>query len=68
MDVIKVVPETTVLHGVDIEPGLFPQEDPMVVSRGNVHFHIGSCTAMPSDWEGKFKLVNQRYMIAALRI
>ncbi|KAH9841031.1 uncharacterized protein C8Q71DRAFT_794970 [Rhodofomes roseus] len=63
----KVIPESTVLHGVDIESGLFPREDPSVVSRGNVHFHVGSCTAMPSDWGGKFKLVNQRPMIAALR-
>lgn len=64
---IKIVPESTVLHGVDIESGLFPQEDPSIVSRGNVYFHVGSCTAMPLDWEGKFKLVNQRHMIAALR-
>ncbi|KAH9934297.1 uncharacterized protein B0H18DRAFT_869986 [Fomitopsis serialis] len=67
LDAMKIVPETTVLHGLDIEPGLFPREDHAVVSRGNVHFHVGSCAAMPSDWNGKFKLVNQRHMIAALR-
>ncbi|KAH9934279.1 uncharacterized protein B0H18DRAFT_550840 [Fomitopsis serialis] len=67
LDAMKVVPDSTVLHGLDIEPGLFPRDDHAVVSRGNVHFHVGSCTALPSDWNSKFKLVNQRHMIAALR-
>ncbi|TFY69101.1 hypothetical protein EVJ58_g602 [Rhodofomes roseus] len=67
LDVMKVVPGSTVLHGVDIESALFPLDDPTIVSRGNVHFHVGSCAALPSDWDGRFKLVNQRHMIGALR-
>ncbi|KAH9934276.1 uncharacterized protein B0H18DRAFT_870049 [Fomitopsis serialis] len=67
LDVMNVVPGTTVLHGLDIEPGLFPQEDNAVVSRGNVQFHVGSITALPGDWNNKFKLINQRLLIGALR-
>ena len=55
------------VYALDIEPGLFPREDPAIVARGNVHFHVGSITALPTDWEHKFCLIHQRLLIAALR-
>ncbi|OBZ69445.1 hypothetical protein A0H81_10641 [Grifola frondosa] len=63
----KTVPVSVVLQGLDIESRLFPLEDPRVISRGNVHFTVGTVTKLPEDWTNSFALVHQRLLIAALQ-
>ncbi|KAI5121044.1 hypothetical protein M0805_008620 [Coniferiporia weirii] len=53
---------TSILHGVDIQNRLFPREHPP-----NVSFSITSIIALPQEWTGRFDIVHQRLLIAALR-
>ncbi|KAH9934364.1 S-adenosyl-L-methionine-dependent methyltransferase [Fomitopsis serialis] len=67
LDAIESIPAPTAVHAVDIESRLWPVNDPRVVARGNVDFHVGSITSLPEDWTARFKLVHQRLLVAALR-
>ena len=55
-----VVPQGVVVEGTDISQRFFPSpgENPAVT------FHNLSTFDLPTEWENKFKLVNQRLMIA----
>lgn len=64
---LDVAPSDAVLHGIDIEPRLFPSNDDRVVKRGDVEFHVGTVTRLPQEWSGKFVLVHQRLLVAALQ-
>ncbi|PSR73743.1 hypothetical protein PHLCEN_2v10433 [Hermanssonia centrifuga] len=68
LDVINEVPPNVILHGLDIEPRLFPVEDDRVVSRGNVIFTTGTITELPQEWSNSFTLINQRLLVAALQL
>lgn len=62
-DCRSLLPESVQFYGIDIEPKLFPE---YAVDPPNIHFSVGSATALPSYWSSKFKLVNQRLLILAL--
>ncbi|TFK39535.1 S-adenosyl-L-methionine-dependent methyltransferase [Crucibulum laeve] len=62
LDLAKEYPGSVNLHGTDIEPNLFPKSHPE-----NIHFSLASVTALSRDWDNKFNLVNQRFLVAALK-
>ncbi|KAG7441924.1 S-adenosyl-L-methionine-dependent methyltransferase [Guyanagaster necrorhizus] len=52
---------SSILHGIDIEGRLFPSGPAGIVS-----FSINSVTNLPPEWSGRFDLVHQRLLLAAL--
>ncbi|EIW83522.1 S-adenosyl-L-methionine-dependent methyltransferase [Coniophora puteana RWD-64-598 SS2] len=60
-DIRAVVPPTVSIYGIDLQTRLAPPNPPP-----NTHFLQGSFLDLPADWTGKFALVNQRLMVAAL--
>ncbi|TFK55516.1 S-adenosyl-L-methionine-dependent methyltransferase [Heliocybe sulcata] len=62
MDLSKQVTSDVSLFGIDIEPRLFPMSTAQIV------FSVGSATELPAHWSNKFRLVNQRLLIAALSV
>jgi len=62
LDAASQVPDEVELYGVDISTKTLPSSPP-----SNVKFVEASVTSLPSEWNGKFDLVNQRLLIAALR-
>ncbi|KAH9934260.1 S-adenosyl-L-methionine-dependent methyltransferase [Fomitopsis serialis] len=67
LDAIESFPASTTVDAVDIESRLWPVDDPRIIERGNVNFHVGNVTSLPEDWTARFKLVHQRLLVAALR-
>ncbi|KAH9934317.1 uncharacterized protein B0H18DRAFT_869763 [Fomitopsis serialis] len=67
VDILSIVPTSTVVHAIDIEARLFPTEVKEVVSRGNVEFMVATITKLPPEWSDMFKLIHQRLLVAALR-
>lgn len=63
-DLDKAVQPDVVLHGIDIEPRLFPET---TKSNTGITFSVGSGLDMPERWNNRFDLVYQRLMIAAWR-
>jgi len=62
LDVRTIAPPTVEIYGIDLQIRLVPPNPPI-----NTYFVQGSILDLPHDWAGKFTLVNQRFMIAALR-
>lgn len=62
MDLAESVPSSVELYGSDVSSYHFPRAHP-----ANVHFVEASSTKFPEDWTGKFDVVNQRLLVAALR-
>lgn len=62
MDLAKSVPSSVELYGSDVSSYHFPRAHP-----ANVHFVEASSTKFPEDWTGKFDIVDQRLLVAALR-
>ncbi|KAI0029267.1 S-adenosyl-L-methionine-dependent methyltransferase [Vararia minispora EC-137] len=62
LDVAKDISPTSMLQGVDIEDGLFPQQN---VS-SNMSFLVASVTSLPPKWSGLFDIIHQRLLRAAL--
>lgn len=62
LDAATKVPEGVIIHGIDIEPRLFPKEYPE-----NVSFSVNSITNLPKEWTGTFTYVHQRLLVAGLR-
>ncbi|TFK65001.1 S-adenosyl-L-methionine-dependent methyltransferase [Pluteus cervinus] len=58
--VAKVVPGDVVVEGADISRRFFPSPG----ENSAVIFHNLSTFDLPTEWENRFKLVNQRLMIA----
>ncbi|EED77791.1 predicted protein, partial [Postia placenta Mad-698-R] len=67
LDVLNHVPSSVKLYGIDIEPCLFPRDNEALLSRGNIHFSVGSITKLPAEWTDTFTLVQQRLLVAALQ-
>lgn len=61
------MPKSVAFEAIDIESRVFPLNNPLIVARGNVRFSVNTITKLPLEWEGKFTLINQRLLIAALR-
>jgi len=63
MDLAQSVPSSleVELYGSDVSAYHFPQTHP-----ANVHFVEASSTSFPEEWTGKFDVVNQRLLVAAL--
>ncbi|TFK64649.1 S-adenosyl-L-methionine-dependent methyltransferase [Pluteus cervinus] len=59
-EVAKIVPRDVIVEGTDISRRFFPSpgENPAVI------FHNLSTLDLPTEWENRFTLVNQRLMIA----
>jgi len=55
------VPESVEICAADVSPANFPPHHPP-----NVHFSLASVTSLPSEWSGKFDLINQRLLFGAL--
>ncbi|KAL1717582.1 S-adenosyl-L-methionine-dependent methyltransferase [Schizophyllum commune] len=63
LDVARAAHPSSVLHGIDISPRLFP-----LASRpANVSLAVTSVTALPAAWAGRFDLVHQRLLYLALQ-
>ncbi|KAI5121038.1 hypothetical protein M0805_008614 [Coniferiporia weirii] len=62
LDAAAQLPPTSILHGIDIESRNFPRTRP-----ANVSFSVTSITALPDAWAGRFDIVHQRLLKAALR-
>lgn len=62
MDLAKSVPSSVELYGSDVSSYHFSRAHP-----ANVHFVEASSTKFPKDWTGKFDIVDQRLLVAALR-
>lgn len=62
MDVARGVSPSIKLYGSDVSAYHFPRAHPT-----NVHFVEALSTNFPEDWTGKFDVVNQRLLVAALR-
>jgi len=54
------VPSTVSLFGIDISSRLFP-----AARAPNMQFYEESITQLPRPWSSKFRLVNQRLLLAA---
>lgn len=59
---MQQLPDWVELHGIDIEPRVFPVNDPRVDARRNVTFSVASVTDLPEDWAGSFTFVHQRLL------
>ncbi|KAI0309179.1 S-adenosyl-L-methionine-dependent methyltransferase [Amylostereum chailletii] len=62
LEAAKEASASAILHGVDIEDRLFPCDVPH-----NVHFSINTATSLPQEWSGRFDVVHQRLLRAALK-
>lgn len=62
MDVAKILPTSSTLHGIDIYSTLFPDTS----AHPNVHFHQRSITCLPPDWSSSFDFVSQTLLTPAL--
>ncbi|KXN83905.1 hypothetical protein AN958_00985 [Leucoagaricus sp. SymC.cos] len=51
--------------GSDIEPKLFPEPSSL---SPNIRFQVESVIDLPSEWTNKFIVVNQRLLVAGLRV
>ena len=51
-------------HGIDLKTNIFPTLDDE--QKRQIHLEAGNVLQLPSDWTGKFQLVNQRLLIAGL--
>lgn len=60
-DLSKEVSSDVELFGADVSADNFPSSH-----ASNVQFHVASTTDLLKDWSGKFDLVHQRYLVAAL--
>lgn len=67
LDILKEIPTSTAVYAIDIEPKLFPVNEELIASRGNVHFETATITKLPMIWSNKFNLIHQRLLVAALR-
>ena len=64
LDASQSLPETAILHGMDIESRNFPA---VADSPRNMSFSIGSVTNLPKAWSNKFDAIHQRMLKAALQ-
>lgn len=64
LDTAQEVPKTVELYGTDISDKSFPPTDDVPP---NAHFSVAPATALPSEWDGYFDVVHQRYVANALR-
>jgi len=64
LDIVKDLPSTATVYGIDIESRLFPAESEQPA---NVVFQDGSILSLPDDWTSKFDLIHQRLLLYALR-
>lgn len=62
MDLAKILPASSTLHGLDVSTALFPDTS----AHPNVHFHQRSITVLPPDWSSSFDLVSQTLLTPAL--
>jgi ubiquinone/menaquinone biosynthesis C-methylase UbiE len=64
LDLDQTAPVGATLHGIDIEPRLFPDT---TSTKTGVTFSVGSALALPVSWNNRFDLVHQRLLVAAWR-
>ncbi|KAG0702268.1 hypothetical protein DFH29DRAFT_830611 [Suillus ampliporus] len=51
-------------RGIDLKTSIFPELDDE--QKQQIHLDAGNVLQLPSNWTGKFQLLNQRLLIAAL--
>ncbi|KAF5362150.1 hypothetical protein D9756_002801 [Leucocoprinus leucothites] len=64
LDVAETMQRSAQLIGIDIKNNLFPRQEDVP---SNVTFQVTSILDIPSEWNDKFSLVNQRLLVAGLR-